>query len=840
MKRNKPPPPADFSGEDEPASTLAEAAAVEVAPESEPDADLEISTPDIETDPEGIFAAEATPDEKPAKAAKTFEPLTAVITELKTSTAVQETPRKAPGKRLVKAPAPAAPPPSGRWAYGLAAGISVIWVALLGAFFSGYVYDIKPLTLEPVAMTVVGIIAAGMIAVFWAVAYTASQGARLAAEARTSRAQAMDMMEPASLASRETSRAVTLVRNEIESAVTAAAQARHELTTLREVLAAETAQLVEAAASAARTAAALTQSIGDERRALESLSGDLGRQVESTAEAIARQARMVAEASDLAETQLREAEATLNARTGDLAAAAAETTQAAQTAGDDLSRQATRLETAGTFVIEQVRSVEETLAEQRAAIVSVSHQLREDQEDFAAQIETQQAQLTEVLDQLRHGAADLSISANASGESLRDLVSATAEQFRDVAEAAAEERDLFGASTLKSIGAISEAARHERETFSAEAQRTLESLARSAAEARAATEAQAESARQRIDALSHAADMAGQKADASFEARFSEAQALIDQSVSLVEDAGRRAGSRLVEGLDAARATIHQLEGLLREVDARASNMPAEARARSAEVKAAVEQGVEELLDTARKAAEETQAIDAAFHERVRRNYEMLSEAVRLMGAVGGGAPSPRPARTLPPRMPDLAQPAPPPVTDTGERPRLRLRPSSIDAVAEPAPAPPSEEPPVHPARSEEDGWTWRELLSSVDGGSPKAKVDPERGFLDEITGLGIDPEALLPQSRLDEIAPVLQAGDHGGAREIVRRLAPVAMRRLSRSILTVPSMRDQAAAFKTSFEAQLDEAATKDREGFAIGVLLATAEGRAFLLVDAAVGETT
>ena len=95
-----------------------------------------------------------------------------------------------------------------------------------------------------------------------------------------------------------------------------------------------------------------------------------------------------------------------------------------------------------------------------------------------------------------------------------------------------------------------------------------------------------------------------------------------------------------------------------------------------------------------------------------------------------------------------------------------------------------------------------------------------------------------MPLSRLDEIAPILQSADHNGAREIVRRLAPVAMRRLSRSILTEPILRAEAAEFRERFNARLDEAARNDRQGFAIGALLATAEGRAFLLIDAAVGE--
>ena len=107
------------------------------------------------------------------------------------------------------------------------------------------------------------------------------------------------------------------------------------------------------------------------------------------------------------------------------------------------------------------------------------------------------------------------------------------------------------------------------------------------------------------------------------------------------------------------------------------------------------------------------------------------------------------------------------------------------------------------------------------------------------IAGLGIDADALLPPGRLDEIAPILQAGDHAGAREIVRRLAPVAMRRLSRSLLATPAMREEAQAFKGRMENRLDEAASADHEGFAVGALLATSDGRAYLLVDAAVGDT-
>ncbi|MGQ3505010.1 hypothetical protein ACT9SR_12885, partial [Enterococcus faecalis] len=58
--------------------------------------------------------------------------------------------------------------------------------------------------------------------------------------------------------------------------------------------------------------------------------------------------------------------------------------------------------------------------------------------------------------------------------------------------------------------------------------------------------------------------------------------------------------------------------------------------ARAEQVRKAVEQGVGDLTAAARRAAEETQAIDAAFQERVRQNYEMLNEAVQMMGRVAG------------------------------------------------------------------------------------------------------------------------------------------------------------------------------------------------------------
>jgi hypothetical protein len=737
-----------------------------------------------------------------------------------------------------------------RLAYIAAAAATVIWAAIPLGFFAGYARGVEPLTYQPFALTLLAAWAVGSIGILWVAARLLGQSLRLSAEVRYSRAVAEDMLAPAALAAAGAGSVIDIVRREIDAAVVAAGQARHELTTLREVLASETARLAEAAAVSARTVTEITGAIGHERVALGSLSTALGTQVAEVEDAIGRQARMVSEASDLAETQIREAEATLAARAADLAAAAGEATDAARAAGEDLSRQVARLESAGAGVTDQIRTVEE-------------------QEDFAAQVESQQAQLSEVLAHARAASRDVESSAQVSSDALRDLMADTADQYRQMAEATLEERDLLGAQSLQSIGAMSEAARHERELIATETQAAVQALTDAADRAQAATEVQAEAARQRVDLLGEAAFAAGQKADALFDARLNDARALIEQSAELIEEAGRRTTEKLAESLSAAQGTLSQLESLLQEVDARTARMPADAKARGDEVKAAVEHGVEELLVAARRAADETQAIDAAFQERVRRNYEMLSEAVRMMGLVGGaGAPAraPRPvARAIAPAAATRPSPT---AEELGLRPRLKFAVS--EAPPEPAGSTSDEdemfqaEPAQpNPARIEaaraaviaplptlptlpdgpKNDWTWGDILSDLDDPLQGAGHTPTSGgtgggaisqmILKEIHALGIDPAALLPEARTDEIAGIMRAGDTYTARRIVRRLAPAAMRRLARRVMTDPTLRTQVALFTEDFEGQLDRVPASD-----MARLVASDEGRCFLLFDAATGD--
>jgi hypothetical protein len=639
-------------------------------------------------------------------------------------------------------------------------------------------------------------------------------------------------------------------------------------------MAAETVRLVESTDSSIRTTRDLTTTMGRERQEMGALAASLDAQANRVSDAITSQARMVAEATELAETQLREAEGVLSARAADLAAAAGEAQNAARNAGEDLTRHIARLETAGAGVAEQVRAVEGGLSEQRNALVALAQGLRGDHDAFAQQAEAHAAKLQEFIGEARLSSAELGERALKGGESLRALMVDAAQQFRDLAETAQAEREEFGQSTLHSLEAVSHAAAEQRAQLEAQTRAAIEALAAAAEETRAAAAKHAASAREQVDQLSEAAFAAGQKANQVFEARLTEARALVDQSSEMIDQAGAATARRLEDGATAARATLSELQAMMAEVEQRAARLPASAKAQTDAVRQAFAEGLQELAAQAQQTAEEAQAIDAAFQERARRHFEMLGEAVRLMGAQAAMPPTPlaaasAPAPILPTRAaaplrpalraapppafdddePDAdalleelmepvaprAQPAEPP-DDPGLRPRLRLTPTATDAefaaVFEAAGGPPAD-----PDAAEGETWTWKDLLASIDG------ADAEGERLQDILGaevaaMGVDSAKLLPKARIDEIAAAVQTGDAEGAREVVKRLAPAAARRIARKLASDEGLRRQAQVYVRRYQTLVDDAVVRDPEGFLMASMLGDDAGRLYLLLDAAAGE--
>ncbi|MBN9320137.1 MAG: polar localization protein TipN [Caulobacterales bacterium] len=724
----------------------------------------------------------------------------------------------------------------------LAAGVvSILWALAPIAYAVGYRQGIAPLQNDGFALAVFALLALGPVALVWIAAYVLNQGLKLAGEARRTRVLAEQMLAPAALAATDAHDAVAAVRAEIDHAAGVATQARDKMLALREALSVESERLAEATAESVRTAAQLTKDLVVERSAMSDLATSLDGQSTAITDAISRQAKMVAEASDLAETQLREAEAALAARAADMAAAAGEASDAARVGAEDLARQIARLETAGLGESDQIRVVDEGLGEQRAALIAVAHALRAGQEDFAVQAESQVAQLTEFLGHAKLSAIDVGEMARSSAEAITELTSVTGGQLRELAEAAREEREAIGEQVAQGFARIGDIAAEQRQVLEAELLQALNALTTAGENAHASVESQVQAAQARVDNLGEAAFTAGQRADAAFEARLGDARQLIESSAQMVEQAAAGAAQKLEQGVDAARAAVGELERLLSAVTQQMADAPVEVQSKAAEVQAAVGRGVDELLASARRAADETQAIDAAFQERVRRNYDMLSEATRMMSAVAG---SPLGASTFGARPARAAEAPPPAVAEApteGPRLRLRLQPTATDAEfsavfdaaggKSAAPTPPEGE-------GDSRDWRWKDLLTNLDDTSEPGDERLAERLASEIGAMGIDPGALLPKGRIDEIVGAVQDGDAARARMAVKGCAPAAVRRLVRRLFSDASMREDAERFRARYGGMIAEAAQQDRSGNLARALLASEAGRSYLLLDTAAGD--
>jgi hypothetical protein len=845
---------------------------------------------DFGASPHDDLAAEASrdwdQDDQEADAPAPYEPETGPYAPLQppawrspVATSDAQTPVTRRDDEAIRAEAAADPyrPPSGWPVYLIAFAVAVLWALAPIAFALGYRNSIAPFRNDTFALAVFGMLAVGPAMFVFACAYMIRQGQKLGAEARRSKAMAEEMLSPAVVAAARAGDVALGVRDEIHRAGLAADEARETLLALRDALAVETEQLMEATQSSIRSTQELTGTIGRERSEMGALAHSLDAQASRVTDSISQQAKMVAEATELAETQLREAEAALAARAADLAAAAGEASGAARTAGEDLTRHIARLETAGAGVADQVRAVEGGLTEQRTALITLSQGLKADHAGFADQAEAHAAKLAEFIENARTSSQELSAQALRGGESLRALMADAAGQFRDLAETAKAEREEFGQSTLHSLETVSEAAAEQRAQLEAQTRAAIEALAAAAEETRAAAASHAAAAREQVDQLSEAAFAAGQKANQVFEARLTEARALVEQSSEMVDQAGAATARRLEEGAAAARASLTALQEMMADVDRRAASLPASAQEQIDLVRASVTEGLEALTAQARRTAEEAQAIDAGFQERARRNFEMLSEAVRLMGVSASlpaaplappPAPAPRAAR---PRAAAKAESAPAPSVPADDADELDLE---LEALMEPAPAratepaEPVEDPGLRPrlklkltptATDEEfsavfeaagglaadggelahegESWTWKDLLASIDG----ADADGERlqDILgDELAQMGVEPGRLLPKARIDEIAAAVQTGDLDGAREVVKRLAPAATRRIARRLVTDDGLRRQVQVYVRRYQTLVDDAVVRDPEGFLMASLLGDDAGRLYLLLDAAAGD--
>ncbi|CAN5158274.1 polar localization protein TipN [soil metagenome] len=795
-----------------------------------------------------LRAARAEPDLPPAPPVEDLYPpldLSPVVTPEFAESA--EAPPVAYAEAPTPAPSPAPAPTrvalepalGGRHAYLLAGLASALWIGGV-ASWAAYEFGSGAAALDPLRIALYAMIALLPAGLAILLAQSVRQGAGLAAETRRARSLAEALVAPTALAAQQTGQVLLTLRNDIDQAALAAERARNDLSLLREVLVQETGRLNEAAETAGRTARRLAENLARERESMQTLGLQLDTQSAGVIDAVERQSRMIVDASDLAQTQLREAETVLAARAADLAAAASEAQDAARLASDDLARQTLRLENTGAGVAEQIQSVEEGLGHQRAALVTAAYALRTDQEDFSAQVESQRAQLTEQIDAARTITGELGDTSARSAESLKDLVEAATDQFRALVDMSQREADGCDAATKVSLDRFEALAAEARDTLIEETRRALATLQATAEDSRVAAAEAATQAQLRTDRLGEALFDAAQKADQAADSRIEGARRIVGETAGLVDEAGQRAIEKLEHTMDRMIAALGQVDAAITDLDERSSRLPEEARARADAVRATVEDGLAALAAASRKAAEDTEALDVGFQERVRRNYDMLTEAVRLMGVVSGESPTGRrrePASSLPALPSDDARsrtPRPDEDRGFGLRGRLRLEPTEAQPArrAQPAAA---------------DRLDWSDLVG--DGAGPEAPLDLDQpimpsdadGMADRITAairrMGVDPNALLPRSRVEEAAVAFAERDPDRARQIVRRVAPAAVRSVSRRVMSDPELRSDAERYVRAYSQKLAESARAGDSGGVLGAL-ATDAGRAFMLLDAAVGD--
>ncbi|WP_255568074.1 tipN [Brevundimonas sp. PAMC22021] len=739
-----------------------------------------------------------------------------------------------------------------RQAYVIAGVASVLWIGGI-ASLAAYEFGSGGQPLDPLRIAVYLLIALAPVGLALMLAHAMRQGAGLAAESRRARELSDALVAPTALAAQQTGQVLQTLRADIDNAALTTERARADMALLREALAEETLRLNEAAETAGRTARRLGETLGRERDQMQTLSVQLDSQSVGVLDAVERQSRMVVDASDLAQTQLREAEAVLAARAADLAAAAGEAQDAARLASDDLARQTQRLENAGSGVAEQIQLVEEGLGQQRAALVTTAYALRTDQEDFSAQVESQRAQLVEQLSASRAAAGELGGAAQASAESMRELIEAASDQLRALVEMSQREADGFDSATKLALDRFESLAAEARDGLVEETRRSLEALQATAEDSRAAAADAAEQARHRVDRLGESLFEAAQRADQAADARIEDARRIVNETAGLVDQAGEQAVERLEVMLERMNATLGEVDAAFGEIDQRAARLPEDARAHIKAVRTSVEEGMAALTAASRKAAEDNEALEAGFQERVRRNYDMLNEAVRLMSVVSGDAsarrrePPPSEPERTPLRSPSLStaevEPAQAERRAAGLRGRLRMGGSDTAETPAPTPLPPLPAY-VAPASAADDGLDWQDLVSDGEAETPPAPASAEpiedrlaERMIAAVRRMGIDPNALLPRSRIEEAARAIGRSDPAAARHIVRRVAPAAVRSVSRRVLGDPELRSDAERYVRGFAGQLSDAA-RSSDVAEVQARLTTDEGRAFMLLDAAVGD--
>ena len=760
-------------------------------------------------------------------------------------------------------------PVPARIAYPMAVLLSLGWAAAATAFAAYYKSEVWRFDFTPTQTLLLAVVVTLPVILIALGAYTLRQSGELILETRRARAATDAMIAPAVRAAGEAGDVVAAVRSEISRAADMAVAAMTQLTALRAALAEDAVRMQEITTSASAAASHMTETLSRERQEMGALSEQMDVRAAAIGETINRQTDLVAQASDLAQTQLREAEASLAARAAELAAAAGDAAEISSLAGQQLSLNADHLQTVGHTVNQQLSTLWGNLSKERAQFEALEITLRDAQSALVERLARERALIIEAVAQGRVGSEDISSTATDVTGSLRQLITEVEAQLNGLSQTARSEQALIDAESRAGLKSLADLSRETRTQIETEGRETISQLAQLAEETRATARAALEeatstaltriqSARETLEQLGEMAFTSGQKADAVFDSRLAAARRLIDESTRLVSDAGDQTAEKIEASLAAAQAAAAELTSLMDGLDERARRLPGSVQAGAAAV------GMQYRSGTS----------DTPLEAQVSQTVASLSETARLISDAshGDGRPMAEAAPPVPTRGEvDPIQP-PVPVTRAADRHDAIHVPADelddedggpplsfeVTTASGNAPRTPAVRPrlrltmtdqdrdvktvfePVRPDRQRREASevrTWRDILKKMGDETEGGDEALPNRLRSEVEALGVDPAALLPRGRIDEISRSLGDGDLDAGRDTVRRLAPAAVRRLARRMDSDEELKDDARRFVGRFGSLVVEALAQDQA--AASGLLGSDQGRVFLLLDASVSPT-
>lgn len=704
-----------------------------------------------------------------------LEPLDSPPRE-KSLTRVEETDKGDPAG----AAAPSAPlPEGGNWIVAAGVALALLWLGGAGAYLVGFsgIGAVSDLTI--VQMTGLGFVLTGPALFILIAAFAARAMIRFAAHAQAVQLASSQLLSPADAAGRRIRTLSTAVSGEIGRINQAMEAALARLGAIEEVLRHHGESIKDAASDASTRSRTLIAELKGEREALNDMAETLDKKARDVAETISEQSKMVARAAELAETAAEEGGETLAAAAGKLADAAETALARTARTGNALEEERQRLTSLSDSLTENRKGLESAWSEHREYLADAAEILRREQEKIASSLDFHRAELESLTKIARQGASELHEATESGGNAMRGAVETAIEQARRFTDTVRQQTREAASENAKELEKLEQTASRARDV-SEESRRTLAG--------------QTDNLRAQIEKLNESTFEAATRADAALNRQIEDAAKAVERVSALSDEANAALARRFDDSLEAWQARMEKLEQRFERMQASMNGFPSTARERVAELEETVRESIDSLSKAARAAADDAKDIDFALQARMRQNYELLSDFVLRMGAVGGaGRPA---ANARDDNLPD---------------------PLARASGGQPAP--------------KEDGWRWRDLVSDL-----REKESPSSASAPEQPQSVVDADA-LGWDAVDAAARARRAQGIGAMREAVREQAPRAVKALSERLEREPALEKQARALVSEFEPEVSRAA-RDEEAETLGRLLREARGRRYLLASAALGE--